>query len=196
MILLAIVKEGTDLFDKKASIPRNSRNVGAGTIESFCSRDRRFVIPHLIGIKARVKCHRGILLIGFFFCVSIMNSANAEDLVGFKTPSKNIYCMIEPQVEHTQADLRCDIMKTTNTPPRRPADCSLSWGDAFVVFENGDARRICHGDTTHVEELPVLPYGGEWNRGGYSCRVVTSGLTCANRKGHGFVLSRGAQKLY
>jgi hypothetical protein len=184
------------LFDKKTSIPRNSRNVDAGKLQSFSNRDRRLVIPHAIAIKARFKRRRSILLIGFLFSISTMNGVNAQGLVGFKTPSKNIYCMIEPQVEQTQADLRCDIMKMTNTPPRRPADCSLSWGDAFVVLENGDARRICHGDTTHVEELPVLPYGGKWNRGGYSCRVVTSGLTCANRKGHGFVLSRSAQRLY
>jgi hypothetical protein len=184
------------LFDKKTSIPHNSRNVDAGKLQSFSNRDRRLVIPHAIAIKARFKRRRSILLIGFLFSISTMNGVNAQGLVGFKTPSKNIYCMIEPQVEQTQADLRCDIMKMTNTPPRRPADCSLSWGDAFVVLENGDARRICHGDTTHVEELPVLPYGGKWNRGGYSCRVVTSGLTCANRKGHGFVLSRSAQRLY
>jgi hypothetical protein len=125
--------------------------------------------------------------------------ANAQsDLVGFKMPSNNIYCMLEPADESNPvSDLRCDIQQMTSKLPPAPKDCPLSWGDAFTIAQDGNVGvRICHGDTTKDDELPVAAYGTQWNQSGFLCKSATSGLTCTNSKGHGFMLSRAVQKLF
>ena len=117
---------------------------------------------------------------------------------GFKMPSNNIYCMLEPPYQgHPASDLRCDVEQMTSKQPPPPKDCQFSWGDAFAIGENDNfAVRICHGDTTRDDSLPVLPYGTQWNHAGYSCKSETSGLICTNAKGHGFMLSRALQQLF
>jgi hypothetical protein len=124
--------------------------------------------------------------------------ASAQSLMGFKMPSGNIYCIIEPPYEGNPAsDLRCDIQQMSSKPPPAPKDCPLSWGDAFAVAQDGNAgTRICHGDTTRDESLMTLAYGTQWNEGGYLCKSATSGLTCTNAAGHGFMLSKATQKLF
>jgi Family of unknown function (DUF6636) len=119
-------------------------------------------------------------------------------VVGFKMPSNNVYCMLEPPYQgHPGTDLRCDIEQMTSKPLPTPKDCPLSWGDAFAIAESGDEGvRICHGDTTRDDALPVLPYGAQWNKAGYLCKSETSGLTCTNAKGHGFMLSRALQQVF
>jgi hypothetical protein len=53
-----------------------------------------------------------------------------DEPVGFKTPSGNTYCQIDERA------LRCDLKEMT-TRPRRPSDCDLEWGDAFVIEHDG-----------------------------------------------------------
>jgi hypothetical protein len=43
---------------------------------------------------------------------------------------------------------------------------------------------------------PVLDYGHTWARGGYKCVSRTSGLTCTNRDGHGWFLSRASSRIF
>ncbi|HXW64499.1 MAG TPA: DUF6636 domain-containing protein [Burkholderiaceae bacterium] len=126
----------------------------------------------------------------------LANAQSAE--TGFKTPSGNIYCVIEPPVDnHSVSDLRCDIMQMTSKAPPAPKNCPLSWGDAFAITQDGNlAIRVCHGDTVKNDELMVLAYGTQWHQGGYSCGSETTGLTCTNAKGHGFSLSKAVQKLF
>lgn len=126
-------------------------------------------------------------------------SANGQnEVVGFKMPSSNIYCMVEPPVENQSvSDLRCDLQQMTSKPPPAPKDCPLSWGDAFSISQDGNQGiRVCHGDTTKDDALMVLAYGTEWKQDGFLCKSATSGLTCTNAKGHGFTLSRAAQKVF
>ncbi len=126
-----------------------------------------------------------------------VTSAHAAE-IGFKTPSKNIYCIIEPPYEHhLGSDLRCDLQQMTTRPPPAPKNCPLSWGDAFSIAQDGDRGvKICHGDTTRNPALEVLPYGAKWSHDGFVCRSATNGLTCKNARGHGFTLSRAAQRLF
>jgi len=132
-----------------------------------------------------------------FLAPSVPIHAGAQTGLGFKTPSNNIFCIIEdPYGNHAVSGLRCDLQQQ-NSMPSRPKDCPLSWGDAFSISQNGNfGVRICHGDTTKYDELMVLPYGSEWKNRGFSCRSQPDGLTCANAKGHGFMLSRAVQKLF
>ena len=115
---------------------------------------------------------------------------------GFKTPSSNIHCQLF-EVNNDDKSLRCDIREMTNRAPRRPRDCDLEWGDAFEV--NTAARvgeRVCHGDTIVDATLPSLAYGQTWEQGGFRCKSEQSGLSCANPSGHGFELSKSAQRVF
>jgi hypothetical protein len=44
--------------------------------------------------------------------------------------------------------------------------------------------------------LPVLPYGQSWQRAGLTCLSEQSGVSCRNARGHGFTLSRAAQRVF
>lgn len=122
--------------------------------------------------------------------------AAAQDLEGVRTPSGNIYCMAWPAQDGEPAGLRCDIRETSNRLPPRPADCEEDWGDAFGLTPSGRGHRLCHGDTVANDAYPVLGYGRSWTRYGMTCVSRTTGLTCSNRQGHGFALSRAAQSVF
>jgi hypothetical protein len=112
-------------------------------------------------------------------------------------PSNNIFCMYEPAIGTIPSDVRCDIVQMTSQQPPRPPSCRFAWGDAFAIAEHGSVGvRICHGDTTRDDALPVLPYGAAWSWGGVSCLSAANGLRCQNAAGHGFFLSRAVQRLF
>ena len=147
-----------------------------------------------------VMVHRAILVAILASAAGLLpRLANAQsNPVGFKMPSNNIYCMLEPADENNPVtDLRCDIQQTTSKLPPAPKYCPLSWGDAFAIAQDGNIGVIiCHGDTTKDDDLPVAAYGAEWSQSGFLCNSATSGLTCTNSKGHGFMLSRSVQKVF
>jgi hypothetical protein len=122
----------------------------------------------------------------------------AQTELGFKTPSNNIFCVIEdPYDNHPFSDLRCDIVEGSSAAARRPNNCPLEWGDAFSISQNGNMGvRICHGDTVRNDEMMVLPYGAVWRQRNFFCKSEINGLTCVNSKGHGFMLSRAAQRIF
>lgn len=121
-------------------------------------------------------------------------------LLGLKTPSGNIQCMID---DYGMADnsyppfLRCDIREMTTTIPRKPIGCEYDWGNAFRITQDGQlGERLCVSDTVASDNWPTLAYGTVWQQIGFTCRSEQSGLTCFNAKHHGFTLSRSAQKLF
>lgn len=117
-----------------------------------------------------------------------------EGAIGLQTPSGNIHCQYF--AIDKQATLRCDIGQIATRPPRL-ADCELDWGSAFEISARGnDAQRICHGDTVMDKSLPVLGYGGIWQRGGFTCTSDQGGLTCFNADRHGFSLSKARQDIF
>ena len=91
--------------------------------------------------------------------------------------------------------IRCDIA-AMETKPKRPADCELEYGQAFMMHARGGAERICYGDALTDKPLPVVPYGEIWQRGGMTCTVEQAGVTCSNADRHGFSLSRAKQELF
>ena len=121
------------------------------------------------------------------------SAAFAEEFY-FKSPSGNIHCGYFDN--DGNALVRCDI--ESYTPSRkRPADCDLDWGFAFEI--GARAKRgiiLCAGDTVISPQAEVLPYGTRWKRKGITCEIQTTGITCANRKGHGFFLSRAEQRVF
>lgn len=110
---------------------------------------------------------------------------------GFKSPSGNIHC------QYYDGEIRCDIAQQSAPVPPKPRDCELEWGQAFAVADNGrSGERLCHGDTVVDARLPVLAYGNVWRSGGITCASEQTGVTCTNAAGHGFSLSRAAQRLF
>jgi hypothetical protein len=120
--------------------------------------------------------------------------ALADDLLFFHAPSGNIHCLI---ATGDQAEARCDIRQLTSPMPAPPADCDLDWGHAFGIgLQDVQGYRICAGDTVADPDGPTLAYGEHIDLGGFRCTSEETGMTCTNPAGHGFTLSRRAQKLF
>jgi Family of unknown function (DUF6636) len=107
----------------------------------------------------------------------------------FKTPSGNIVC------GYGASAIECGI-KSGLRPP--PAVVSCRAGDFTTkrVSLRATGRVMpttCAGDPgpfLFESKAWVLGYGRTWSAGGITCSSATSGLTCRNRAGHGFFLSR------
>ncbi|MCU0307199.1 MAG: hypothetical protein MUE51_05400 [Thermoleophilia bacterium] len=111
------------------------------------------------------------------------------------TPSRNIGCIGATLDGRTT--LRCDIRETRAVAPPRPRNCPLEWGDAVEMTATGRPFWVCHGDTA----LPgpgrrVTPYGSTWRFGPFTCTVRVAGLTCRNRAGRGWFMSRERIRLF
>lgn len=134
------------------------------------------------------------LVLAFAALLFTFGGAVAQDDEGFRSPTGNIHCLFF-RIDG-QASLRCDIRQVTNRLPQPPADCDLDWGTAFAMDAGSPhAGRICHGDTV-VGRYPILAYGQIWSRSGFACRSSQTGMSCRNRRGAGFDLSRSSQKVY
>jgi hypothetical protein len=132
------------------------------------------------------------------FWVGVMLIANllsswsfARDGEGIQTPTGNIHCIVWGD------SLRCDMKVIESKLPPHPKDCDLDWGDAFGIEAAGlKGERLCHGDTAQKPSFRKLPYGELWITNHFVCSSEKTGLTCKNKRNHGFTLSRTAQKLF
>jgi len=110
----------------------------------------------------------------------------------FTTPSRNIACAYSSR----GALLGCRIKSGLKpVPPTH----TCTEGDPVYdrIFLGASGRAVvqkCAGDPGIFIGLParppVLAYGKTWSGGGLSCTSAFTGLTCRNRSGHGFFLSR------
>ena len=124
---------------------------------------------------------------GLLALVAVTAAAAAPS--SFQTPSHGIACALQG------GTLRCDV-RSLRHPAPRPASCDLDFGDSVLLARHGRARWLCHGDTVLDPRARVLRYGRTWRRGGLTCTSRRTGLTCRNRSGHGFRLSRQAQRRF
>ena len=82
--------------------------------------------------------------------------------------------------------LRCDIFSGL-----RPAAASSVRARLGRRLHGAKAATpTCAGDTVNDPKAPVLPYGRVWKQGSFTCLSSCMGLSCANRAGYGFFLSR------
>src|ERR1700754_325193 len=77
------------------------------------------------------------------FVIATVSAQAQSDTIGFQSPSKNISCLVFP--DGAKSAIRCDIA-AMDTRPKRPADCDLEYGQAFMMDARGPADRICYGD--------------------------------------------------
>ena len=114
----------------------------------------------------------------------------------FKTPSGNIVCYHSPgPADLPRAFLGCGIKSGLKpAPPRRPCQDGDYAGDRVTLEATGRVRvPSCAGDAGALvgeRRARVLAYGTTWSGGGLRCTSAATGLTCRNKSGHGFFLSR------
>jgi hypothetical protein len=139
-------------------------------------------------VTLRAMGRRPILVLLAAMVALSATATSAMALTSFVTPSRSIGCIGD------RTEVRCDIKVTTVTPPKRPKSCENEWGDAVRVRPTGRGRRVCHGDTAlpapGQKGVKVVAYGSSIRLGTITCTSRTTGLTCRNPDGHGFLLSR------
>jgi hypothetical protein len=101
----------------------------------------------------------------------------------FQMPSRNIGCRFGFQ------RLRCDILSGLDPEPAEA--CDFDWVGVDMGVR-GPAAANCGSDTVYEAGAPTLEYGDTWSRGGITCESDESALTCTNREGYTFSLTRGS----
>jgi len=131
-----------------------------------------------------------VIAIAAVVAVSALGSAQAAKFGSFKTPSGNIVC------GYGSGSIGCGIASGLEPAPRNTCiDLDYS-GKRMSVRTNGRAVvDLCAGDPgpfLFTKTAPVLGYGSSWRGDGITCASRRAGLTCTNRSGHGFFMSRAA----
>ena len=130
------------------------------------------------------------------FGVAVGAAAPGSLPLHFKTPSGNIFCSYFH--EKALAGVDC-VMKSGYKPPlpRRRPECSRSyWVGLRATGAVQTGGSICPGEDDPdgpfigAENAWVLGYGKAWSGGAMRCTSAMSGLTCRNKSGHGFFVSR------
>lgn len=131
---------------------------------------------------------RGIAFIALFVLFGAAPAPAAT--VNFRTPSGLVYCGYTTGPDF----LRCDTQYPTRFSGR---DCDEGdFGQAFGMTPTGRGRPLCVSDSVYDRKAKVLRYGTTRRYGPFTCTSRRSGLTCKNRRGHGWVLSRQRQKVF
>jgi hypothetical protein len=105
--------------------------------------------------------------------------AAAKDVV-FTTPSKKIACRVYD--EGTGLVIRCDLFFLNDRAVR--------------MTRRGRAHLIHVTDTIGDPKAQVLGYGRTKRAGPFTCTSRRTGLSCHNRNGHGFTVSREHQSVH
>lgn len=140
---------------------------------------------------------RAAALVAVAALVSASGSAAAPaTFIGFRTPSGNIGCGYW-KFRGERAGLRCDIASGLRPLPKPKAACVEGvWGEAVSMAPTGRAGPGCISDTMRDPRYRVLAYGKTWSQGGFACVSREEGLTCRNRDGHGWFLSRERSRIF
>jgi hypothetical protein len=119
----------------------------------------------------------------------------------FQMPSGNIVCRAYSGMDddHTfYAGIQCVIK--SGLKPQPPHTCEVAGGFTLHQLGLGRTGRVavpgCFDDARGARLLTdprnklILAYGQTWTGGGLRCTSAVAGMTCRNKSGHGFFLSR------
>ena len=119
----------------------------------------------------------------------------------FKTPSGNIVCGYGYGAG--VSSIECGIKSGLKPPPPMPpGGCTAGDYTTKRVSLRAVGRTVptvCAGDPgPFLDEAraKVLGYGRVWQGGGLWCISQAAGLTCGNKSGHGFFISRARWRSY
>jgi hypothetical protein len=117
---------------------------------------------------------------------------------GLKTPSGNIVCVywlrtsppaigcrMKSGLKPKPATDRPGCPRTEDVTLRATGRPTIGGRSICPGEDEGDAGPLAYEATARV-----LAYGKTWSGGGLRCSSATTGLTCRNKSGHGFFLSR------
>jgi hypothetical protein len=99
----------------------------------------------------------------------------------FQTPSKRIRCAAFSS-GGPGAFVRCDLLFLNDR--------------AALLRARGRGRIVKVTDAVAGPAAPVLAYGRTLRFGPFRCTSRTTGLTCRNRHGHGFSVSRERRRVF
>ncbi|WP_028067870.1 DUF6636 domain-containing protein [Solirubrobacter soli] len=148
--------------------------------------------------------HRHLLAAAAVFFALPVATANAGTMGYFKTPSHNVVCAYAYGYSDQKPYVECGI-KSGIKPAAKPADCSDLGGDpannTFVDLgvTSRPTRVPCKGDPgpfVMESKAKVLAYGKSWAHSGLKCTSAKKGLTCKNKRKHGFFLSRARSRFF
>jgi hypothetical protein len=103
---------------------------------------------------------------------------------GFQTPSRNIACEAD-QNPNGQRVLHCVLFSSSGVRGQK------TW--SMKLTGRANVRYVVANIATAT---PVLRYGRRWRWHGIVCTSRPAGLTCRNRAGHGWFLSRERQRIF
>lgn len=162
------------------------------------TRLQRYISGWTIGIARRVPQQRRPALAALVICLGaglgVTAQARAQPTYGyFKTPSGNIICVYDIG---TARFVECGI-RSGLKPAVHPHRCLVGdpIHDRIDLLPSGRATvPPCAGDPGpflgYQQHARRLAYGRHWSGAGMRCTSAKRGLTCRNRDGHGFFLSR------
>jgi hypothetical protein len=134
-----------------------------------------------------------VLAVGAVSALLAGGAGAAAELESFRTPSRDIGCLFAPRGDLGPGLLRCDVLGGLRPEPGRA--CTGDWSGATVGLA-GRAAPACAGDTAYDPRARVLAHGRTWRRAGIAGVSRRAGLTCRNRGGHGFFLSRRGWRVF
>ncbi|OOR89895.1 hypothetical protein B0181_05640 [Moraxella caviae] len=105
--------------------------------------------------------------------------ADSEAAFNFQTPSGNIYCVGDEYGE--ESFILCQIASVTTGYFNYGVNARRSYANVVTNYAFSENRA-------------TLGYGQTVRGGVWSCTSQKTGLTCKNKKGNGFFLSRKSQK--
>ena len=116
------------------------------------------------------------------------------DGFGFMTPSGNIHC--NGQVSGGGV-VDCTIVSRSGEfALPKPASCAGVWGHEFTLEGSGSATMKCGGAPEGVDYSDIADYGASADFGDITCTSERAGLSCSNKTGRGFFLSRRKQEVW
>jgi hypothetical protein len=132
--------------------------------------------------------------------VLVAAPARAATISYFKTPSRNIVCAHIPGARDLEPVLVCATESGLKPPPPETTCAFGGYTDRIVsVTPSGPAGTTnCAGDPGPLvakRQARVLAYDTTFRRGALRYRSKFGGLTCRNRRGYGFFLSRARSRL-
>jgi hypothetical protein len=117
--------------------------------------------------------------------------ASAATASFFRTPSGLIRCAYTTGPTF----LRCDTQYRTRFSGTKRC-VEGDYGQGFGMTKTGRSRPLCISDSVYNRAAKVLRYGATRRYGPFVCRSRRTGLTCTNRRGHGWTLARETQRVF